>query len=370
LSVEPHDMAEQFRAYAEREGPTRASSVGSEMSMLFKDRSTGINDAIHMYSDNGTRPEPRNMARQFQAYHNSFAPLPAPRPSSVLSDRPSQIPQRSSQVAKALDRHRVSQPSQNAKEMEAYFRAHEDNATPSSAQPASRTEPRVAPPHEKKPRRLRRRTTDGLKRSKSSKLPLERIPKGFHVQNLVLHLSISLQGIVKSARKLDMQSNTPEWGCAAEDAAEVFAEPVSARKIMDWVIKLDGMLYEKYERVGGADTRCEIHERIQRVLDARKELEDTMEMIQHVPASARSVSEEFDGGTEQDNGAFNPNDNFQQPVAEGGKKGENDVFDEYFTMSDFVDLTAEDEAHIMGKIGGRVKFRSRVSMMTISRMRC
>ena len=76
LSAEPRDMAEQFRSYAERKGPARASSAGSEMSMLFKDRSTGINDAIHMHSDNGTRPEPRNMARQFQAYENSFAPLP------------------------------------------------------------------------------------------------------------------------------------------------------------------------------------------------------------------------------------------------------------------------------------------------------
>jgi hypothetical protein len=350
LSAEPRDMAEQFRAYAEREGPVRASSAGSEMSMLFKDRSTGINDAIYMHSDDGTRPEPRNMARQFQAYHNSFAPSPAPRPSSVDSERPSLIPQRSSQVATALDRHRRDQPSRNAKEMEAYFRAHEDQATPSPAQPASpfrRTDPRLAPPHEKS-RRLRRRTTDGLERTKSSKLPLERTPKGFHIQNLVLTVPISLQRIIKSARKLNMSHNSPEWGYAAEDAYEAFAEPMSERKIMDWVFKLEFMLHEQFERVGGVDTRCELHEGIQRAIDERKEREKAVGVVQQVPASTNSISGEVEDDAVQDNGEISLSDNVQQLKKE--KKPDEELFDEDFDMSEFVDLTAEDEMQIMGNV--------------------
>jgi DNA mismatch repair ATPase MutL len=333
LSAEPHDMAEQFRAYAEREEPARASSAGSEMSMLFKDRSTGINDAMHMHSDNGARPEPHNIARQSQAYHNSFAPSLIPRPSSVGSERPSQIPQRSSQVATTLARHRVDQPSQNAKEMEAYFLAHENNTTPFSAQPATRTEPRIAPSHEKHPRRIRR-TTDGLERSKSSKLPLQRIPRGFHIQDLVLHLPISLQRIVKSARKLDMRSNTPEWGYAAEDAAEVFAEPVTERKIMDWVIKLDGMLYEMYERVGGTDTRCELHEGIQRALDARKEVEEAMGgIVRQDRGAGGGVAKTFDdGGVVQVEDGGAAGGSVKHPAVEE-RKADEEMFDEDFDVS-------------------------------------
>jgi hypothetical protein len=157
---------------------------------------------------------------------------------------------------------------------------------------------------------------------------------------------------VKSARKLDMRSNTPEWGYAVKDAAEVFVEPVTERKIMDWVIKLDGMLYEMYERVGGADTRCELHEGIQRALDARKEMEEAMGgiVIRDMGAGG-GVAETFDdGGVVQVEDGGAAGGSVKHPAVEE-RKADEEMFDEDFDVSEFVDLTAEDEADIMGKIG-------------------
>jgi hypothetical protein len=50
---------------------------------------------------------------------------------------------------------------------------------------------------------------------------------------------------------------------------------VSERKIMDWVIKLDFMLHEKFEGVGGVHTRCDLHEEGQ--VQVKGEYEDDIE---------------------------------------------------------------------------------------------
>ncbi|KAF1839995.1 uncharacterized protein K460DRAFT_349578 [Cucurbitaria berberidis CBS 394.84] len=150
----------------------------------------------------------------------------------------------------------------------------------------------------KKTHRLRRYTTDGLERTKSSKLPLERVPHGYRIQDVVLPLAPSLVAVVQSARKLDMSRNSLEWGYSLDQAFDAFAERNTERKIMDWVIKIDEMLHEQHERMDRVDTRCELHEGIQRGLDARKEQDggnDTIEDIIHNwgPVPAENVLEDM-----------------------------------------------------------------------------
>ncbi|KAI4916407.1 hypothetical protein J4E85_010061 [Alternaria conjuncta] len=260
--------------------------------------------------------------------------------------------QTSNRISKPPETHR---PDQSAKEMEAYFKSQEQqhSSSPSRPQKASqRQDPRIAPPHEtsKKPHRPRRRTTDALERTKSSKLPLERTPSGFQIQDLVLHLPASIDTIVQSSRKLDMQRNSPEWGYASESAYHVFGEPVSEKKIMEWVITLDALLCKRYERIDSPDARCEMHEGIQRALDARKEADDVMQREEGLSQNVRRAAGErcerdVSMGFGDASGVV-----VQQPVIEEEKQVHDDgEFD--FDMEEFVDLTGGDERQSMGTAG-------------------
>ena len=260
--------------------------------------------------------------------------------------------QTSNRIPKPPETHH---PDQSAKEIEAYFKTQEQqhSSSPSRPQKASqRQEPRIAPPHEtsKKPHRPRRRTTDALERTKSSKLPLERTPDGFQIQDLILHLPASIDTIVQSSRKLDMQRNSPEWGYASESAYDVFGEPVFEKKIMEWVITLDALLCQRYERIDGPDARCEMHEGFQRALDVRREEDDVAQREESISQDVRrAAGETFEYDVSMDfsdaSGVVVP-----QAVIEEEKKANDDgEFD--FDMEEFVDLTGGDERQIMGTAG-------------------
>ncbi|KAF2831313.1 hypothetical protein CC86DRAFT_443052 [Ophiobolus disseminans] len=213
-------------------------------------------------------------------------------PSSAGSERPSLVPMRASDIRSALDLHRHDQFSNNASETVAHFKAYqdrEDMSAEKSGSPVRRQESRIVPAHEAatKSRPQRRRTTDGAQRSKSSKLPLERVPHGYHIQNIVLPVHLSIASIVYSSRKLDMRRSSLEWSYAADDAYNVFAEAVTTRKVMDWAIKLDNILHKRCQRLPGADTRSPLHETVQQGLDARKadEVMGTVEGVE-VPGPA------------------------------------------------------------------------------------
>ncbi|KAF1944069.1 hypothetical protein EJ02DRAFT_420648 [Clathrospora elynae] len=362
ISAEPRDMAEQFRAYAEREGRPRPSSVGSQTSMLFDARSPNLGGVLHMRSNNGAGPDSRNIARQSEVYVRSHPKEPAPGAPSVGSERSSLLHPISTEVTATLKMHGHGRLTQNSQDMQAYFRSHEAPSSNPPKIPIRGNEPRAAPLHETtaKPRRLRRRTIDGLEYTKSSKLPIERTLPGFCIADLVLQLPISLEIIFQSSRKLDMSRNSLDWGYAAEDAYDVFFEPVSERKIMDWVLKLDGILNERYEKKGGVDTRCELHEGIQRVIDARKEQDEIIETIESVVEVLVSVidndmAEEFDSGmlgkvngnVVQQNDAFSHRVDAQQPGIKEDNKSDDDMFD--FDMSQFMDLDADESTGIIRK---------------------
>ncbi|KAI4707700.1 hypothetical protein J4E89_007806 [Alternaria sp. Ai002NY15] len=314
------------------DGPSRASSAEPQSRSKRIRGSSLLDDDVHMDTDS------RRVADQFQAF--------AEQEDHRFS------PQISTRIPKPPETHH---PDQSAKEMEAYFKTQEQqhSSSPSRPQKASqRQEPRIAPPHEttKKPHRPRRRTTDALERTKSSKLPLERTPDGFQIQDLVLHLPVSIDTIVQSSRKLDMQRNSPEWGYAPGSAYDVFGEPVFEKKIMEWVVTLDALLCQRYERVDGPDARCEMHEGIQRALDARKEADDVTQREEGLSQDVQRVAgERFEYDVSMDFGDAS-GVVVQQPVVEGEEKVHDDgEFD--FDMEEFVDLTGGDEMQSTGTAG-------------------
>ncbi|KAI4684840.1 uncharacterized protein J4E88_004281 [Alternaria novae-zelandiae] len=314
------------------DGFSRASSAEPQSRSKRTRNSSLVNDDGQMDTDS------RRVAEHFQAF-------------AEHEDHRFK-PQISTRISKPPETHH---PDQSAKEMEAYFKTQEQqhSSSPSRPQKASqRQEPRIAPPHEtsKKPHRLRRRTTDALERTKSSKLPLERTPDGFQIQDLILRLPASIDTIVQSSRKLDMQLNSPEWGYASESAYDVFGEPVLEKKIMEWVVTLDAMLCQRYERIDGPDARCEMHEGIQRALDTRKEVDDVAQMEVSISQDVRrAAGERIEHDVSMDVGDAS-GVVVQQPVVEEEKKVHDDCeFD--FDMEEFVDLTGGDERQSMGIAG-------------------
>jgi hypothetical protein len=70
----------------------------------------------------------------------------------------------------------------------------------------------------------RRRSSAKLPRTKSSRLPLERIPAGKGTQNLLLKLSITTSDIARTAQDMDPGYSLLGWNEPAIDAYDVFAE--------------------------------------------------------------------------------------------------------------------------------------------------
>ncbi|KAI4604520.1 hypothetical protein J4E80_011074 [Alternaria sp. BMP 0032] len=313
------------------DGLSRASSAEPQSRSKRIIESLLVNDDVQMDTD------PRRVADQFRAFAEHEDHTFGPQTSNRISKPPA-----------------THHPDQGAKAMEAYFKTQEQqhSSSPSRPQKASqRQEPRIAPPHETaKTRRPRRRTTDALERTKSSKLPQERTPDGFQIQDLVLHLPASIDTIVQRSRKLDMQRNSPEWGYASESAYDVFGEPVCEKKIMEWVITLDALLCKRYDRIDGPDARCEMHEGIQRALDARKEADEVTQREDVLSQDVqRAAGERFEHDVLMDFGGAS-GEVVQQPVVEEEKKVHDDCeFD--FDMEEFVDLTGGDERQSTGTAG-------------------
>jgi DNA mismatch repair ATPase MutL len=223
--------------------------------------------------NNQVNRESQDTVEHFTIYEDSFSPTSRLRPSSAGSQRPSLMPLS------------PNKPSQTSRDMAAYFKQYQDRDTASadrSSSPTRRLELRIPPPHEltHKSRPQRRRITDAAQRTKSSKLPLERVPHGYHIQDVILSVHVSIASMIQLSRKMDMRHNSLEWGYPAdEEAYDAFAEPVSEKSVRGWVLQLDDMLHERYEDLPGADVRSMIHEAIQRGLDARKG-EEGMETVE------------------------------------------------------------------------------------------
>jgi DNA mismatch repair ATPase MutL len=203
------NMANQFRAYAERERPSSQPLSSTLSSTSFRTRSQHDRDAMRLHDDNGAGGT-RNMTRAFQAYENSIS---NPRPFSADGQR---LPIRPDDERSAMAHSQ-------------HIRRSKNNLDTQANQSRS-----LGPPSPTHPPPSRR----SMSRTKSSMLPLERILLSHRIQNLVLCLRVSLITITQQILEVDMRGNSVEWGCSAEGAYDVFAE----KEVRVWVDRVYGVV--------------------------------------------------------------------------------------------------------------------------------
>lgn len=160
-------------------------------------------ESFHRVPDGSNSPARRGNAISDSQYYDTTHPSQIyedddtilqslTRPYSPGTDDRTLLPTRSNEaMVLPLSPCQNGKDTQNTREMAAHFKAYEDheNISPDSSQgQIRRRDPRIPPPHKlvSKPRAQRCRTTDGLHRTKSSRLPLKRVPRDHHVQNVVL----------------------------------------------------------------------------------------------------------------------------------------------------------------------------------------
>ncbi|KAH7076961.1 hypothetical protein BKA63DRAFT_594594 [Paraphoma chrysanthemicola] len=301
--------------------PIRLSRIGAAS------RSSRKRATSSLYGSSGGISPQNDVEAQPMAY----------RPTSKGCESPSMIPPQSYEVRTGLDLHIRDEPSNNARDMAAHFKAYEDRALASPDAPISpvrRQAPRIAPEHETatKPLSQRRRTTEGAQRTKSSKLPLERVPYGSQIQNISLAMSVGIAVIVQKLSKVGIGRNSVDWGYPADTAYDAFAEPVAERQVMKWVTRLDTTLHGLHGRIAAVDTCSLLHDAIQRGLDARIE-NDSIPTIEAVEVQASQGDEELGQPPCSAVGAAFPG------VLELVPKTEDDLSE--FDMSQFVDFDAE-----------------------------
>jgi hypothetical protein len=104
----------------------------------------------------------------------------------------------------------------------------------------------------------RRRTTES-RRTKSSRLPLERVPDNAQMQDVILRYSTSVRTICCSIGKLDVSSNFTSWYETVETAYNTFPVPSEA-EIKEWARKIVGRMQQNCgidseSDVGGTEDR-------------------------------------------------------------------------------------------------------------------
>ncbi|KAL5375232.1 hypothetical protein DPSP01_011331 [Paraphaeosphaeria sporulosa] len=182
--------------------------------------------------------EPLDLVEQLRDYAEHETPTQFQESNTILS--PDHATIRRGESAET-PRAPTARPKTTDHEMAAMFAAYSDapdhatgNIHPTGVkrpQPASCMTPN------------RHRTTDGLQRTKSSRLPLERVPHGYRIHNVVLHLPLPVAGIKVAMLKLDMWGNSVEWGYPVDASAyDERGMRFTDDLLRAWVLRIDGML--------------------------------------------------------------------------------------------------------------------------------
>ncbi|KAH8732720.1 hypothetical protein GQ44DRAFT_820992 [Phaeosphaeriaceae sp. PMI808] len=258
-----------FRACNERRGTSLQPLFVRPTSTDLPTPPQHARDGLPFRCDNRSREHSPITTEDFQAYKNRYTLPPIHSPLSKNNESPLPVPKSSDEV------NLNGSPSRNPSNMAAYFKAYQDCNTTrpnTSASISSTQTPHIPSSHKStnESRPQRRRTTDMPHRTKSSMLPLERIPKTQHMHNIILTVKSSISLIVQSARNLNAGRSTLAWEQAPKPYYDVFAEPVSETLVGRWVTVLDEMLHERWGREGSVDVRACFQQGIQRGLSGRK----------------------------------------------------------------------------------------------------
>jgi hypothetical protein len=157
---------------------------------------------------------------------------------------------------------------------------------------------------------------------------------------------MGVEFIVQSSCKLDMAHNSLDWGYPAEGVYDALAEPVTASKVMEWVIRLDTVLHERCERMPGADTCSLLHEGIQRGLDARTG-DTELQSVEIIEMKATEHNEDVVSKADSSVEVVSPS------VPRSTPKAEDETSD--FDLSQFVDFDVDqtNDGNVLAK--GAVK---------------
>ena len=112
----------------------------------------------------------------------------------------------------------------------------------------------------------RRTTTGNFSRTKSSKLPLERVPRGYKIQNLQLTVSTTLEKVIGSMQKLDMRQNILPWDMMAEEMARAFEVTVTPHRLKEWCYVVNCSIRKLYAEEDDIDTAKKMEELVNKAL--------------------------------------------------------------------------------------------------------
>ncbi|KAL1604096.1 hypothetical protein SLS60_005688 [Paraconiothyrium brasiliense] len=140
----------------------------------------------------------------------------------------------------------TARPETSAQEMAAMFAAYSDLPDAPARKRRSTKAPQTSIVHEaliNAHPQCRRRTTDGLQRTKSVHLALERVPHEYHIHNVVLQIHAPTTRIAQAMLNLDMQRNSVEWAYPANPSSyDTFRARVTVGRLRAWLLRIDGML--------------------------------------------------------------------------------------------------------------------------------
>ncbi len=283
--IESQDAIAQIREYAEQAYSLRPSSEGNANSMFRELRLADLPNSLTRDLNEGPGVELRDHQYHFQVYQKNISQPSALEPGSLEDEHSEALRQR---VRKADERHDQQQSENGSidiQDMRAQFQRYTDKEPSSGKQsvtPSRENHSRAVSAHRRnsKSTLLRRSTTAESQRTKSSRLPLERVPRGCRIQNLLLSMETSVTSIIQRSRKLDMNINSPEWGYPVHNSYSVFAEFVFERKAMSWVTKLDTTLHEQNRRCKDVDTCRQLLECVQQALDAGRTREAASQSVE------------------------------------------------------------------------------------------
>jgi DNA mismatch repair ATPase MutL len=243
-SLEPSDIADQLRLYVERDNRLRPSSAesflgpppGPQSSLMPYGRSKDNEGALHVHN-----PTDSSSPHKLCAYKD-------------LGDQ-AQLRQ------------------------------------PAPPQP----HPHTAPSQERFPvRPASRRTTDGTRRRRLSRLPLERVPQIYRIHNLQIRLNINTSGFANHMRKIDMgvpAGNSLEWGFpATESSYDIFGSTIIDATVKFWTGNVVKALDRMFERENGVEVEVEIMEGIRKLLRERREEDERRDARERMDAWTQDVT--------------------------------------------------------------------------------
>lgn len=124
----------------------------------------------------------------------------------------------------------------------------------------------------------RRRTTDGnkVRRTKSSQLPLERVPAGQGVHQLIYNMSTDVRDISRRAGKIDEEQSLLCWEQSSISAYDAFASLTDSAEIQDLAATLNEVLTN---RVSDGEMVQDLGQLVQDAFATHHNIAEIMEVV-------------------------------------------------------------------------------------------